>query len=484
MGEVASYLPVSDLKSFRQVCTQWNDEACKELRRKAKIVLQGEESVVAYTKFNSPTISTFQSNFELRGDLELGCYTVQKFFDMFGDQMKYVCFNRVKWKESELKDLLFEKLPNLEELGLEARAYSDWRLFPDGNGDSSTSEQVGGMILATREQQQPASVIDPSLVLPKIRVLRLNIFSLMIEMATPFLRDVLRVSPNVEVISSLKTSVISNPLPMPFIQYICQAMNYDTADDLVNMPFAADIAIAEAIIETKGMRLSKLACLDCNMRLRTLGLNQLAMRGYPLRQLDLTVMSDVTSLTLNRLLTSLEGTLQVLKLKFQPGCPAADEFVIPELNKLTTLTLNGFKCSFKFLEFLPNLKTLTFIRINLQRALAMEAVQCRHALDIECFQVFEEFSMEGLAGETIRLLAFLFPRVKKLKLENLCDESLMELFAEFPLLEELDAMNGFYTDCGITGIKKSVFASSQNSLDIVDFMGYKEKPEISCLKSK
>ncbi len=285
MGEVASYLPVSDLKSFRQVCTQWNDEACKELRRKAKIVLQGEESVVAYTKFNLITISTFQSNFELRGDLELGSYTVQRFFDMFGDQMKYVCFNRVKWKESELKDLLFEKLPNLEELGLEARAYSDWRLFPDSNGDSSSgvSEQVGGMILATREQ--PSSVIDPSLVLPKIRVLRLNIFSLMIEMATPFLRDVLRVSPNVEVISSLKTSIISNPLPMPFIQYICQAMNYDTADDLVNMPFAADIAIAEAIIETKGVRLSKLASLDCNIRLRTLGLNQLALKGYPLRQL-------------------------------------------------------------------------------------------------------------------------------------------------------------------------------------------------------
>ncbi len=151
---------------------------------------------------------------------------------------------------------------------------------------------------------------------------------------------------------------------------------------------------------------------------------------------------------------------------------------------MTSLTLNGFKCSFKFLEFLPNLKTLTFIRINLQRALAMEAVQCRHALDIECFQVFEEFSMEGLAGETIRLLAFLFPRVKRLKLENLCDESLMELFAEFPLLEELDAMNGFYTVCGITGMNKSVFASSHNSLDIVDFMEYKEKPEISCLKSK
>lgn len=474
VSEIASYLPVSDLKVFRQVCTQWNDEAYKQLRRTAKIVLHGEENLVAFTRLSSPN---FHTNFELRGDLELGSSAVQKFFIQFGDRMKYVCFNRVKWKETELKDLLFEKLPNLEELGLEARAYSDRRLFPGGSDTHDLGVMSSGSGNVT-------VVHDSTLVLPKIRVLRLNIFSLMTEVTTPFLRDVLRACPEVEVISSLKTSSISNPLPMPFIQYICQAMNYDTADDLVHMPYAADIAIAEAIIETKGLRLSKLAKLDCNMRLRTHGLNQLALKGYPLRQLDLTIMSDVTSCTLKSLLSSVQNTLQVLKLKFQPGCPAAEVFVTPDLEKLTTLTLNGFKCSFKFLEQLPNLKTLTFIRINLQRALAMEAIPCRHPLEIECFQVFEEFSMDGLAGDTIRLLAFMFPRVKRLKLENLCDESLVEVFAEFPLLEELDALNGFYTDTGITGIKKSVFVSSQNSLQLENFMRFKEKPEISCLKSE
>ncbi|CAL8093048.1 unnamed protein product [Orchesella dallaii] len=462
VSEVASYLPVSDLKSFRQVCVQWNEEACKHLRRKAKIILQGEESLIAYTKLNSPAQS-FHTNFELRGDLELGSSSVQTFFDTFGSKIKFICFNRVKWKETELKDILFEKLPKLEELGLEARAYSDRRLFP-GVSDHEL-------------------IVDSKLVLPKIRVLRLNIFSLMTEVTTPFLRDVLRVSPNVEVISSLKTTTIVNPLPMPFIQYICQAMNYDTADDLVHMPYAADIAIAEAIIETKGLTLPKLACLDCNMRLRTPGLNQLALKGYPLRQLDLTVMSDVTSCTLQRLLSSVSNTLQVLKLKFQPGCPAAEDFVTPELKSLSLLTLNGFKSSLKFLEHFSNLKVLKLIRINLQRTLAMEAVQCRKPSQLESFQVFEEFSMGGLAGDTIRLLALLFPRVRKLKLENLNDDSIVQVFAEFPQLEEMNAMSGFYTDCGVTGIQKSVFNSSHNAVDNVDLRRFKEKPDISCLKN-
>ncbi|ODM99831.1 hypothetical protein Ocin01_06859 [Orchesella cincta] len=463
VSEVASYLLVSDLKSFRQVCAQWNEEACKQLRLKAKIILQGEENLVAYTKLNS-SAQSFHTNFELRGDLELGCLSVQTFFNTFGSQIKYVCFNRVKWKETELKDILFEKLPKLEELGLEARAYSDRRLFP-GVSDHELM------------------MVNSKLLLPKIRVLRLNIFSLMTEVTTPFLRDVLRVSPNVEVISSLKTSTIANPLPMPFIQYICQAMNYDTADDLVHMPYAADIAIAEAIIETKGLSLPKLACLDCNMRLRTPSLNQLALKGYPLRQLDLTVMSDVTSCTLQRLLSSVTNTLQVLKLKFQPGCPAAEEFVTPELKKLAELTLNGFKCSMKFLEYFPNLKMLTLIRINLQRALAMEAVQCEKPLELESFQVFEEFSMGGLAGDTIRLLALLFPRVRRLKLENLSDDSIVQVFAEFPYLEELNAMNGFYTDCGVTGIQKCIFNSSHSASDNVDLRRFKENPDISCMKN-
>lgn len=474
VNHVASYLKFSDLKPFRQVCSLWNEEACKHFRHKAKVVLNGEENVVAYTKlFNSPTSTAqaFHTSFELQGDIELGSFSVQRFFDLFGEKIKYMCFSRVKWKQTELRDLLFEKLPDLEELGFEVRACSDPQLFSVGDDPG----QAGGEALQPRDHS--------GAVLAKVRVLRLNGPSRP-EETKPFLRDLLHASPNVEVISSLKTSTMSNPLPMPFIQYICQAMNYGTADDLVNLPCASSVAIADAILETKCSKLSKLATLGVNMRLRTQGLDQLALKGYPLRQLDLTVMSDVTSCTLQKMLSSVRNTLKILKLKFQPGGPVPIEFVTPELSKLESLSLNGYKNSLKFLEHLPNLKVLILIRINLQRALAMEPVQCRKPFVIESFQVFEEFSMGGLACDTIRLLALLFPQVKELKLENLCDGSLVEVFEEFPLLEDLNALNGFYTDAGVTGIKKHLLEASHNSLETVEYAELKEKPDISCLKSE
>lgn len=214
-----SYLPVQTLKVCREVCKSWNDETHKLMRQKSKILINDDDRLVQFTKIHQGIHKEKQPlNYELRGDIDLGSKSAAKFFKTFGEQIEFIYLNRVRWVDSELKNILFTKLPNLNTLAVEARAYSDRRLFVD-------------------EQYE---------TLPKIKSLKLNVFSFITELTTPFLRDLLKSCPNLESISSIKTEKRNN-LPMQFITYVCQEMSYDTADDVVNMPFAADIAIGKLL---------------------------------------------------------------------------------------------------------------------------------------------------------------------------------------------------------------------------------------------
>jgi hypothetical protein len=456
---VVSYLSLPDLKSCRLVSKGWNHEALRHFRPKAKVVIPDEERLIQFVKLYQNCSNGF-INYELSGDIDLGSQCAINFFKIFGKPMKFVFFNRVRWSNSELKDILFDHLPKLEVLAVEARAYSDRRLFPQENHCDNTS----------------------CYQLPNIKVLKLNVFSFITELTTPFLRDLLRACCNLETISSLRTEK-RNPLPMQFIQYVCQEMSYDTADDVVNMPFASDIAIAEAIIDSKDVRMEKLAYLDCNMRLRTHGIQQLALRGFPLKQLDLTIMSDVTTPTLHSLLSAVEGTLQTFKLKFHPRCPAADDIAIPPLKNLTSLTLNGYRHSLKFLETVPNLKSLTLFRLYFSRALAKENISFKFDSPLESLEVHEDFSSHCKKNTVDKLIA-LFPRIRNLKLENLEDDAMSAIFSGYTKLVELDAMNGGYSDECITGIPKSTFQSSEDPLDIIEYDSLRQKDSIASLKCK
>lgn len=366
-------------------------------------------------------------NYELRGDIDLGSLSATKFFKVFGERIEFIYLNRVRWTDGELKCILFTRLPNLHTFAVEARAYSDRRLFVD----------------------------DRYEVLPNIKVLKLNVFSFITELTTPFLRDLLKACPNLETLSSIRTEK-RNHLPMQFIQYVCQEMSYDTADDVVNMPYNADIAIAEALIDTKDVSLPKLKILDTNMRLRGPGLQQLGLKMFPIKQLDLTLLSDVGTRALQDVLTSLENSLQILKLKFHPRCHAADELeAIPPLKNLTHLTLNGYRNSLKFLEILPALKFLCLVRLRFSKSISDKsiAIQGRGGKlgsKVECLEVHEDFSRKCTKTE-IATMKRLFPDLKRLKLENLTDDGLSAIFMSYPHLEGLDGMNGCYSDSGILG---------------------------------
>jgi hypothetical protein len=202
-----TYLPLRDLKVCRLLCKAWEQESSKNITKISKILIQDDERLVQFTKLHLKRPPEKQHNYyELRGDLDLGSHSVFQFFKLFGQQIEFIYFNKVRWVDSELKDILFNQLPNVNTIAVEARAYSDRRLFVD----------------------------DQFETLPKIKVLKLNVFSFITELTTPFLRDLLRACPNLEIISSIKSEK-RNPLPMQFIQYVCQQMSYDTADDVSNI---------------------------------------------------------------------------------------------------------------------------------------------------------------------------------------------------------------------------------------------------------
>jgi hypothetical protein len=217
------------------------------------------------------------------------------------------------------------------------------------------------------------------------------------------------------------------------------------------MPYASDIAIAEALIDAKDVVLPRLAVLDCNMRLRGHSLENLGKKTYPISQLDLTLLSDVGEVVLHRVLLNLQNTLKTLKLKFHPRCTAANAQAIPPLKSLTALTLNGYRNSLKFLETVPNLKSLTLVRQNFSRALTEDDIAFKFYSKLESLEVHEDLCVFVKKPIVLRVIS-LFPLIKRLKLENLTNGGISAVFEGYPQLEELDAVHGLYTNEAITGI--------------------------------
>lgn len=222
--------------------------------------------------------------------------------------------------------------------------------------------------------------------------------------------------------------------------------------------------IAEALIDAKDVCLPKLSILDCNMRLRGHGIKELSCKGFPIKQLDLTLLADVTSQHLGDVLRNLENTLKVLKLKFHPRCAAANEPSIPPLKNLTNLSLNGYRNSLKFLEILPNLRSLTLIRLHFSRALAAENIVLKFISKLECLEIHEDLT-KNCKITTVNILLSLFPSIKRLKLENLTDDAVSGIFGGYLNLEEFDGLNGLYSDESITGLTCQDLTTIKNSME-------------------
>lgn len=234
------------------------------------------------------------------------------------------------------------------------------------------------------------------------------------------------------------------------------------------------LQIAEALIDSKDVNLPKLSVLDSNMRLRVNGLELLGRRHFPLKQLDLTLLSDVSPRVLHEVLSGLENSLQILKLKFHPRCSSAcEQKAIPPLKNLTSLSLNGYRSSLKLLETLPayvirymflkyvqnvkclpiicyRLKDLTLNRLHFSKAISGENINFGFVSKLNSLQIHEDFSRK-CTRPTINTVIRLFPMIKKLKLENLTDDGLQAVFTGCPQLQDLDGMNGCYSDTGVVG---------------------------------
>lgn len=196
---------------------------------------------------------------------------------------------------------------------------------------------------------------------------------------------------------------------------------------------------------------------------------RLSSKSFPLTYLSLTILPDISTYTVVKLLGSFKKTLKKLKISFTNW--QIMEFPCDlELDQLRHLNLDWYNGSLKFVTYLKKLETLVLAQVDLNEALRDESdrdneddvevsdseermlfSQKRRHRMLTNFELYQPSGAE-IFPESVRKLSGLFPNLKKLVLGKLTDQSLRAVFTVFPGLEEFSAVEGTYTDDGVTGI--------------------------------
>ncbi len=422
----------------------------------------------------------FADSFVLGPGLNIETPLTSRFFTEFGPYIKNLSLQKSKWREPQLRELLFHKLPNLEGLTIDC-------LVPKANEKGHYfQEEVPG---------------DPEKmrVIPKLKSLNVNVqawetsFDIHPSSAIKtFLVDLFIVSPSLERVSCPQAETNYHPLEFLFplnpihVNHFINGEVVDALDELNGMGFESNIrrVLFDTLMsgETRIPKLRKLSELDISMTLREEHIRKLILKCYPLKALDMIVTQNVALLTLHNFLSSLSRTLKHLKLRFLRRSSCTQDFPSgPQLKELEALTITGYKGTLDFVRHLSKLEKLIVIKIPTILALfANNHFDFEEPLQhVKTFEVFEE-EVRGPVNFRVQFIpriAHNFPNLQHLRLDNICDGTLRAIYTALPNIEVFIAKNGSFTDSGLTGIPLQFCKEHDGSRT-------KEAPSIAALKSK
>jgi hypothetical protein len=404
LQNVLQYLPHSDLKRCRLVNYTFNDEARRILKKNSKIVLNSSKRLVAFflEKFNG--VSWFCECIQLV-NVHVLSPTMKMVFENIGSDMKSLDLRDSKWSCSELEDIVTTTMPALRELAIHGPL-----------------------------PKLPTKILDGSRKrLPLIKTLNLQLFEkgLDEDFLNQFAKDILSATPNLEILRSRDTGKFRNRREK-FHRILFETL----IDTELNLRFPY----------LRRMDFSVSPWSDDQIK-------RLAGKRYPLSYLNLTILPEISMGALKALLISVRQTLLKLKLSFtywrktELPCDM-------HLDKLQHLSLDWFTGSLQFVSRLKSLQALILAQVDLNELFTVQEAEnfaepLQHLSRLEVYQ----HSEAAVLPKTVDIMADAFPSVRKLVLGKLTNESMRTVFTRFPEVEEFSAIEGLYTDSGVTGIE-------------------------------
>lgn len=493
LQQVFRYLPHQDLKRVRLVNRVFNEESSRIHRKRSKIVLNSPKRLIAFYLEKFTDVHSFCEGFQLV-NVHVATPSMQIFLESCGKSIKSLDLRDSKWTFAELKEILLRASSQLEEVIIHGLLPKElW---------SSTSSHPGTPGVAIRPLPAPAAAAPPrsfeeglgQMLLMQPRAHSSNLNKDNNNQAKNSLPNKLS-SPNSlgfddeekkdEVLWLPKVKRLDlqlyDKLPEDdFLQdFIVKILNSTRNLEILRSSESRKgksrrerfhRILFETLIDSKfNVSLPNLSKIDFS--LTPWGDDQylrLSSKNFPLTYLSLTILPDISTFTVVKLLSSFKTTLTKLKISFT-------NWQIMEfpsdlgLNKLRHLNLDWYNGSLKFVTYLKNLETLVLAQVDLNEALrdeidkddledeldendedAVKYQQRRHQM-LSSFELYQPAGAE-IFPESVRKLSGIFPNLKKLVLGKLTDQSLRAVFTVFPELEEFSAIEGVYTDEGVTGI--------------------------------
>lgn len=370
---------------------------------------------------------------------------MSQLFREFGQSIKSLTLQKAKWRDSQLITLLFDRLPNLEKLTMDCMVPK-----PNSKGQFLYAEDSCGkrrILSKLKHLSLNATAWDTVDVSPSTTI-------------KAFLNDFFAIAPNLEKIASPKPPNNYHPLEFLFpldVAHIATFINgevVDALDELSGLGFEANTrrVLFDNLVSTdaRSPRLYKLAEIDINMILRDEHVRKLIFRGYPLQKLEMIVTQSVTLSNLHTLLRSIAQTLRNLSLRYLRRSTCSSTFPSAgRLNNLTHLSVTGYRGSFGFIRHFHNLERLVIVKVpKLCSAFPPQDLNFGNQLmKLHTLEIYEEESNSPLETRPAFIKTFpsLFPNLRRLRMDHMCDTSLKAVYKSIPHLKELVAKNGQFT---------------------------------------
>lgn len=420
----------------------------KHLRQKGLVKFVSKAGIDRYSEEFHGKRKLFENfSFEL---LTKGMET-NKFFDVFGVHIKCfkIDFSTEYYQHHPLSMrvlfyLIFEKLPNLEELSLVGCISDDDHFLPKDKRretEHTTSSPSGNFnnksydITKLEETKSGPSSTSSSAILPLLKYLEIFLYNASGKDVSKhqFLIELLSCVPNMT-----KISVPKVPRMLSF-----------------GMP------LLHTLVTTSELRFRKLQHLEMDIALYNGLIEVLKSKRFPLKYLNAEINSSVTEESLHSLMTTLGKTLTTLQLKF-PRSPVASSLFKSAscFQCLRHLTLHGYKGPLTFLEELSLLEYLEIIDNSYAVATSRDVFKTPFKPIFSYKMIWthwheESYVFDAVNSSDVQLLRQFsanFLNLTKLNLPHLNDNDLSVIYETFHhSLQELTMENSLCSDIGITG---------------------------------
>jgi len=434
---VFGWLPLDVIPTCRLVCHTWNHEGKRILRKRkvTKLNLNSYEELERLIDHDLAINEQFD-NFQLGPSIEYKDPRLQKFITVLGPQITRLDLSKSNWSNhASLRKFLSENTPNLERLNIQLIAPpSCYCHFPNWKSENPACKRYSLWNMKTLDFTVDFSYYWTLEEQQNIK---------------PFLRHLLSGMPNLETINCPK-----------YPENLIETFQYEVQILFRESPNLRPLLTL--LTDEDGPPLRHLKNLNVPLKFWT-NITKLQEKDYPLETLDWFIGLDVTGAQLHGLLEKYGKTMKDLTLDFTTAgkylreCNFQPPTSFPSAifyRKMKSLELRSFKGSLGFVLQIPELKCLKLSKARNLDIMFPENDFTEHAhySSLTTLHIDQHNPKDCVLPPTMARIGNVFDSLRVLEIRFLSDNSLRSIFTSMPTLKELIAVDGLYTDSGVTGI--------------------------------